>query len=96
MTPQEKIDLLENMKEIQKLNEQKTDITLETIMLAKQLAAENLALIQENAQLKRALEIAEKQILRDSEGRGTWDEQHGVWDPARSVVESIKNGWSGA
>lgn len=96
MTPQEKIDLLENMKEIQKLNEQKTDVVLETIMLAKQLAAENLALIQENAQLKRALEIAEKQILRDSEGRGTWDEQRGVWDPARSVVESIKNGWSGA
>ena len=92
MTPQEKIDLLENMKEIQKLNEQKTDVVLETIMIAKQLAAENLALIQENAQLKRALEIAEKEILRDSKGRGTWDEQHGVWDPARSVVENIKNG----
>lgn len=92
MTPQEKIDMLENVKEIQKLNEQKNDVVLETIMLAKQLAAENLSLIQENTQLKQALEIAEKQILRDSEDR----EPRGVWAPARSISESIANGWSGA
>ena len=64
MTYQEKAELLANMEEIQKLNEQKTDIALETIMLAKQLAAENLSLIQENTMLKRQLEIAEKEILR--------------------------------
>ena len=64
MTYQEKAELLANMEEIQKLNEQKTDIALETIMLAKQLAAENLSLIQENVMLKRQLEIAEKEILR--------------------------------
>lgn len=92
MTPQEKIDMLESMKEIQKLSKQKTDVALETIMLATELAKENIALAKENEMLKRALEIAEKQILRDSEDR----EPHGVWAPARSISESIANGWSGA
>ena len=64
MTREEKTELLANMEEIQKLNKQKTNLALDTIMFAKQLIAENISLIQENIMLKRQLEIAEKEILR--------------------------------
>ena len=64
MTREEKTELLANMEEIQKLNKQKTNLALDTIMFAKQLIAENISLIQENTMLKRQLEIAEKEILR--------------------------------
>lgn len=69
MTREEKTELLANMEEVQKLNKQKTNLALETIMLAKQLIAENISLIQENTRLKRQLEIAEKEILRMRESQ---------------------------
>lgn len=64
MTAEEKLDMLEIIKEWQKLCEEKTKITNEVILTAKALAAENAELRIENEKLKRHLSIAEGAIQR--------------------------------
>lgn len=102
MTPEERIDMLNLIKECRQLSEQKTNIIEEVILAAQAVAAENAVLKIENETLKRHLSIAENEIQRmkrleritemGEEERYT----RGVWAPARSVSESIANGWSGA
>lgn len=92
MTAEEQIELLDLIKQAQELSQKKTDAIQEIIIAAQAVAAENAALRNENERLKRHLSIAEGTILRLKEK----EEPRGVWAPARSVSESIANGWSGA
>ena len=92
MTPEEQKDMLALIKECQDLSAAKTDLMQEILETARSVAAENAALRIENERLKRHLSIAEGAILRLKKE----EEPRGVWSPARSVSESIANGWSGA
>jgi len=92
MTAEEQSELLDLIKQAQELSQKKTDAIQEIIIAAQAIAAENAALRNENERLKRHLSIAEGSILRLKEK----EEPCEAWSPARSVSESIANGWSGA
>lgn len=67
MTPEEQKDMLDMIKSMKTLSKQKSELMREIVLTAQALAIENAVLRNENENLKRQLEIAEKAILRSNE-----------------------------
>lgn len=67
MTPEEQKDMLDIIKSMKTLSKQKSELMREIVLTAQALAVENAVLRNENENLKRQLEIAEKAILRSNE-----------------------------
>ena len=64
MTAEEQIEMLNLIKQCEKLNKEKTDLMEEIVLAAQAVAKENAALRIENERLQRHLSIAEGAIQR--------------------------------